>query len=27
MQGATKVGTSEFATRMIENMDAVAVTR
>jgi isocitrate dehydrogenase len=23
MQGATKVGTSEFATRMIENMDAV----
>ena len=22
MQGATKVGTSEFATRMIENMDA-----
>jgi isocitrate dehydrogenase len=27
MQGATKVGTSEFATRMIENMDAVAMTR
>ena len=24
MQGATKVGTSEFATRMIDNMDAVA---
>ncbi|MHB2008330.1 MAG: NADP-dependent isocitrate dehydrogenase [Acidobacteriaceae bacterium] len=27
MQGATKVGTSEFATRMIENMDAVPVAR
>ena len=27
MQGATKVGTSEFATRMIENMDAVPATR
>lgn len=27
MQGATKVGTSEFATRMIANMDAVATTR
>ncbi len=27
MQGATKVGTSEFATRMIENMDAVAMIR
>jgi isocitrate dehydrogenase len=24
MQGATKVGTSDFATRMIENMDAIA---
>jgi isocitrate dehydrogenase len=27
MQGATKVGTSEFATRMIENMDAVLAAR
>jgi isocitrate dehydrogenase len=27
MQGATKVGTSEFATRMIENMDAIAAAR
>ena len=27
MQGATKVGTSEFATRMIANMDAVPVAR
>ena len=27
MQGATKVGTSEFATRMIENMDAIRAGR